>query len=288
MSSLKLCLALLGAIVIVIAVGIGVDWNRSESWSRGVWQQAVTPGSLSQSHAFLADQCVACHTAVKGVESPLCVTCHADNAALLQRQPTAFHADVQVCSGCHVEHQGTKRMPTTMDHSLLAEAGHELLRTARPGLQSSSADVDAATQLLNRLSRSGVQAAAPGAASAEVRQASAPQLSANHPRPSTGESMLNCVGCHATKDRHQGLLGTDCVQCHATTQWTLARFVHPSPRSTECSQCHKEPPSHNMMHFSMMSARIAGQPEAKVNQCFLCHQTTNWNDIKGVDRVKHH
>ena len=31
-----------------------------------------------------------------------------------------------------------------------------------------------------------------------------------------------------------------------------------------------------------------GQPHADVRQCFLCHQTTAWNDIKGLGRYKHH
>lgn len=65
-------------------------------------------------------------------------------------------------------------------------------------------------------------------------------------------------------------------------------FVHPSARATECAQCHQEPPSHIMMHFSMMAAPFAGQRNAGVKQCFLCHQSTSWNDIKGVDWFKHH
>jgi hypothetical protein len=108
---------------------------------------------------------------------------------------------------------------------------------------------------------------------------------------------LNCVGCHATKDRHLGLLGKDCAQCHATNQWTIAEFRHPSPSSYDCAQCHQAPPSHYMMHFDMISKKIAGQEDAQVdgccgptqvNQCYRCHQTTSWNDIKGVGFYKHH
>jgi hypothetical protein len=43
-----------------------------------------------------------------------------------------------------------------------------------------------------------------------------------------------------------------------------------------------------MEHFHMVSMRVAGKPHAKVNQCFLCHETTAWNDIKGVGWFKHH
>ena len=32
----------------------------------------------------------------------------------------------------------------------------------------------------------------------------------------------------------------------------------------------------------------AGIEHADVSQCFLCHQTNAWNDIKGVGWYKHH
>ncbi len=102
------------------------------------------------------------------------------------------------------------------------------------------------------------------------------------------EALLNCATCHQTKDRHRGLFGNDCAQCHATTKWTLAEYRHPSSASQSCAQCHQAPPSHYMMHFQMIDQKICGQPNAKVNQCFLCHQTTSWNDIKGVGFYKHH
>ena len=76
-----------------------------------------------------------------------------------------------------------------------------------------------------------------------------------------------------------------------------AEFRHPSPRSLECAQCHQAPPSHYMMHFEMVSKKVAGLDNeqnnqccgpVQVNQCYRCHQTTAWNDIKGVGWYKHH
>lgn len=43
-----------------------------------------------------------------------------------------------------------------------------------------------------------------------------------------------------------------------------------------------------MEHFKMISMKVAKQEHADVTQCFLCHQTTSWNDIKGVGWYKHH
>lgn len=95
------------------------------------------------------------------------------------------------------------------------------------------------------------------------------------------EATLNCAAFHSTKDRHKGLFGQGCVSCHGTTQWTIADFQHPSPRSTDCAQCHQGPPSHYMMHFEMVSKKIAAAGQGseccegvQVNQCYRCHQTT--------------
>lgn len=274
------------AALIIIAIGISVEWSRNDSQTRRVWQQAVVPGSMSQSHAFLVNNCAACHTPVSGVNPTLCIACHADNKALLQRQPTAFHGNIQVCSGCHLEHQGSVRMPTTMDHALLSLIGHRELAAAKNA--SSLSGVGTNTGMVETEGCGG-EAGCSGANLEVMTQM--PVLSGlpiDHPRNSSDEAMLNCVSCHATKDRHQGLFGSGCVQCHVTKQWTNPKFVHPSTSSTECAQCHKPPPSHNMMHFTMMSAPTAKQPNAKVSQCYLCHQSTSWNDIKGVGWIKHH
>lgn len=294
-------------IAVLLAAGLGFNWESRHFQFGQRWQQVVVPGPLSQSHAFLTKNCTACHVPVKGVEPALCISCHADNTALLQRQPTAFHANIQTCSGCHTEHRGAMRMPTIMDHAVLVKsAQRETAMKKTDGGNShgdlSAADVELANSVFAKVPPKTTAKAHPPTNAApppdqpcitsndcEWSQVpNAPKLPPSHPRLAISEANLSCVSCHATKDRHQGMLGTDCVQCHATTQWTVTQFRHPSVNSTVCAQCHKPPPSHNMMHFSMMSARIASQPNAKVNQCYLCHQTTSWNDIKGVGWKKIH
>lgn len=222
-------------------------------------QRFVSPGKLSAGHAFLEQNCSACHTSIHGVEATKCVVCHANNEALLQRQPTAFHADIGQCAGCHVEHQGANIRPVVMDHDVLAQIGLGDLSTSAPETESRVA----ADRIWNWL---------------RDRPSGLSRL----------DAALNCATCHATKDRHMGLFGADCSQCHGTEQWTIAGYGHPSARSFDCAQCHQAPPSHYMEHFRMVSQRVAGKPQAQVNQCYLCHQTTTWNDIKQVGRYKHH
>ena len=227
------------------------------------WQSQVMPGELSAAHALLASDCASCHTSVKGISDTKCVSCHADNKELLQRQPTAFHGMIGNCASCHIEHQGVDANLRVMNHEALAKIGSNLI----PEMISSA---DEKTSLV---------------------------LPADHPLITALEAKLDCASCHSTKDKHVGLMGKNCASCHATTQWTIPKFQHPSPRSIECASCHQAPPSHYMMHFEMMDKTIVAQGDeglkgccetVKVNECYTCHKTTSFNDIKGVGFVKVH
>jgi Zn finger protein HypA/HybF involved in hydrogenase expression len=153
-----------------------------------------------------------------------------------------------------------------MDHQLFARLQiRQLSRTA-----SKSADAHAATERLSAFLSGSTVTGAP------------------HASISSLEAALNCAKCHSNQDQHRGFFGTDCAQCHDTASWSIAGFRHPSPSSTDCAQCHQAPPSHYMMHFEMVSMKVARQEHAQVRQCYVCHQTTSWNDIKGVGFYKHH
>lgn len=229
-----------------------------------VWEQLIIPGALSEAHAFLNDDCHSCHEVLSGVERQNCVLCHANETSVLGRQPTAFHAEVSDCVGCHREHQGRDANLNTMDHAFLAETLFESLRR-NVNLNENSpifSYVDIIGQHLNT-------------------------SLAN--RDITAESYaLDCAGCHSTKDPHFNYMGNDCVQCHNLESWTIAEFRHPTASSTDCVQCHQPPPSHMMEHFTMLSQPVARERNAPVENCFTCHQTTSWNDIKKIGFYKHH
>ena len=256
---------LVAAAILALAAVFALVLLRGTSGAgAAVWQRQASPGELSAAHSFLADNCAACHTPYKGVEAANCAACHADNRELLARKPTAFHAHASGCSECHLEHQGAGRPPAQMDHIALAGIGLRELDEAVAGSEQQLAR----GRLLDWRRAAGARAV--------------------YPNVTPEEMILNCAACHDTKDRHAGLFGKDCAECHATSQWTLPEFVHPSPRSTSCAECHQAPPSHYMEHFEMVSKRVARVEHAQVNQCYLCHQTTSWNDIKGVGWYKHH
>jgi hypothetical protein len=213
----------------------------------------TNPGDLSIGHSNLAGDCAACHTPFRGQDSGKCVACHANERAVLERQPTAFHATIQRCGGCHVEHQGPGASITRMDHVSLAV---ELARETN----------------------------ASGDANGARREAKAAPIMS----PEALERDLDCNRCHANQDKHRGLFGADCAECHGSSTWQVAGYRHPSQDSRECAQCHIAPPSHYMMHFHMVSEMVVGLEHVDVRRCFLCHQTTAWNDIRGVGWYKHH
>ena len=252
--AIYLVLAIIGfAAVLAIPMGL----YSSGSGALPFWRVAASPGPLSKAHAFLEGECSACHTPNKGVTAAACMTCHATDAPIFALQATAFHADIKECRGCHIEHQGRAMRPTVMDHMVLARIGWG--KGSDAGTKSG-----AMSELAHFLARS----------------------TGTH--PVTDIAALDCSSCHQNRDPHRGLFGRECAECHQINSWKIAGFMHPSPRSQDCAQCHQAPPSHYMMHFHMLSMRVAGQMHAKVEQCLLCHQTDNWNNIKGVGWYKHH
>ena len=244
--------AFLGA-GLLIAGGAAWGLTRVSALGRAdTWERQASPGELSAAHQFLTGNCAACHTPGKGPDAARCAVCHANDESLLGRQATAFHVTVSSCRECHPEHRGAAPPPSRMDHSALARIGlRDLKAEDRPAHDRITGWVMA------------------------------------H-RGTSAEAALDCRSCHSTKDRHRGLFGTNCVECHATDRWTVPGFRHPPPTSTDCAQCHQAPPSHYMMHFHMVSMRVAGKHHADVRRCQDCHLTTAWNDIRGVGWYKHH
>lgn len=260
-------LGLMGGLAVAVVIGV-VTVSGPDALPG--WRHAVAPGPLSARHAQLEGRCETCHTPYAGVAAVACVACHADAAALLGQPSTAFHAVADTCAGCHVEHRGGAR-PTAMSHAVLVSIG---ARSRLAGDRS----------LWVKLARQVAGLAEPD------------------PAP---EAALDCFTCHAARNPHHdgdpagccghigpgtvgSLFGRACADCHVTTSWKIAGYRHPSPRSTDCDQCHQAPPSHFMGHFEMISKPVAGQMQARVDQCHLCHQTDAWNDIKGAGWYKHH
>ena len=259
-------IALLGGAGILWAL---VAWGAKRPSVVNAVQKGVNPGKLSAAHASLENDCRACHTPGKGVEASNCIVCHANNEAVLKRQPTSFHANIGSCAECHLEHEGRAYRPTLMDHNALAHIG--LAQLKNEGDTATDNENQLLAERLKRWLRKSPDGAWGG-----------------HPELKPAERTLDCSTCHQNDDRHYQLFGNDCAVCHSSTKWNIPEFRHPPSTSMDCSQCHQAPPSHYMMHFKMISQKVAGDHHAKVEQCYRCHQTTSWNDIKRAGWYKHH
>lgn len=257
-SALHIALVTIGIAAILL---VPFSIYRSGTQAFPAWGQAASPGPLSKGHAFLGAQCESCHTPNQGIRAENCVTCHIADAVTLAKQSTAFHATVGECRGCHIEHKGLEARPITMDHSVLTAVGVNAAHAgALPG-QPAAEPIVEVRHFLAGLTGHG---------------------------PTTDTAALNCASCHSFRDKHLGLFGQQCADCHAVETWKIAGYLHPSAKSQECNQCHQAPPSHYMMHFEMMDKGITGQTNARVEQCYACHLTSSFNELKGVGWVKMH
>lgn len=257
-----LAIVMIASIVAVISSTDSAFFSTVKSGD--FWRQQVSPGALSVAHSFLNSECSACHVSLKSVPADRCIACHSDEPELLQSENTAFHKTIGSCTGCHREHEGKSVLRPPMNHQILGQIAIQQ--------QAVKEDVKG-LQLLDQLN---------------TWLTKGPHVLPENSQLSREENQLRCVACHQTKDRHLSLFGKECGACHGTVAWALIDFRHPAASSRDCNQCHQGPPSHYMEHFSMISMRVAGKPHAKVDQCYLCHQTTTWNDIRGVGFYDHH
>ncbi|MEW6401288.1 MAG: hypothetical protein AB1649_05775 [Chloroflexota bacterium] len=97
----------------------------------------------------------------------------------------------------------------------------------------------------------------------------------------------DCFSCHASRDVHAGQFGTNCAQCHKTTQWIDVIFDHSSTAfplngthtSVTCRACHTNgiyrgtPKECVACH----AARDAHAGQFGTN-CGQCHRPTTWPD----------
>ncbi len=243
----------IGVLAVLVIAGRKPELSVTRS---SIWQQLASPGPLSKAHAFIGENCAACHTPVAGVMRAKCVICHANDTELVQRQPTAFHATISKCAPCHYEHVLGVQRPIHMDHAALARIGlAELGGSDQPWKRQRA-------RLLNWV-RSGFGVPSNSGLGSE-------------------EKLLNCASCHHVQDVHKGNFGDNCALCHATKAWFIGDYVHPSPSTRQCAQCHTPSPCHYMEGCLVMMWHMAGGEGARLNHCYLCHKTTSWYDFRSV------
>jgi hypothetical protein len=259
-----------GVAIVALTAGLAVLWNvqtdHEPTIQLAAWQRLASPGDLSAAHSHLEKDCGACHTAVEGASRSKCIACHATEERLLTWPELKFHASVPDCRACHPEHLGTPAASMQMNHVALSEMGLDLLARGNSVVGRS-------------VSQNLTEWIAESAVGRDRDRGS---------RVAPAEAVLRCAACHAERDAHRGMFGSDCVACHATSAWSISEYRHPSSASTDCAQCHRAPPCHSTPHFKKVCATVAGQPDAAVRDCDSCHQVMGWNQIRDVGWYQSH
>ena len=184
------------------------------------------------------------------------------------------------CSSCHTPHKGVEAKNCLTCHAGEDFADQQSAKFHATATQCTSCHVEHdAGKSIVKMDHAVLLMHQKWARAADERRKS--------PTSSDPMKALNCVSCHSNRDPHAGLFGKTCSTCHSVDSWAINEFRHPVPTNRECAQCHKPPPSHLMEHFRMVSQAQA-KKQARVDQCYACHTTDSWNNIRGKGFYDHH
>jgi len=219
-------------------------------------ERLIMPGSLSQAHEKLEDDCSNCHDrANRERQTSLCLDCHKEVAEDI-RSSTRYHgrmpaAGKSQCSGCHSEHHGRDADITEFNQSGFT---HDL-------------------------------ASFPLAGAHRALTCGSCHRSDTPYRKTPGA----CIDCHKKDDSHRGALGVECSTCHEAKAWQQTHFDHATTgfaltnkhAEASCAACH-------------IGERYKGVPRdcagchapddvhkgTQGAQCGNCHSTASWSTQK--------
>ena len=184
------------------------------------------------------------------------------------------------CSSCHTPHKGVEAKNCLTCHAGADFADQQSARFHASATQCTSCHVEHdGGKSIVKMDHAVLLMHQRWARAADERRRS--------PASSDPMKVLDCASCHSNRDPHAGLFGKTCNTCHSVESWSIKEFRHPVSSNRECSQCHKPPPSHLMEHFRMVSQAQA-RKQARVDQCYACHTTDSWNNIRGKGFYDHH
>ncbi len=251
----------------------------------------ISPGPLARAHHDLDGpaNCTKCHAASVRSRSFRCTECHREIAAELSQHkglhstfPSTGERDSQ-CAKCHSDHNGE-------DFALVHwEPTAKGFDHAKTGYILDGKHVGVACRTCHTAQH--IPASARGLLHAK---------DLNHTYLGLTPQ---CATCH--EDKHQGRFGSDCTQCHNTSDWKNARidehtFDHSRThypltgmhREVECARCHKAD--------SDGKPRYAGTPFATCATCHVdphkgefkqdcasCHTTATWKKSGFVSTFDH-
>lgn len=115
-----------------------------------------------------------------------------------------------------------------------------------------------------------------------------------HKNPQLRDTPKTCVECHKKVDRHKGILGPECSQCHTVKDWKEILFDHDKTRftligkhqKTDCLKCHTTPALKTTSKTCVECHKKDDYHKGKLGkECDRCHTAVDWKRI-GFDHSK--
>jgi hypothetical protein len=282
-------------------------------------------GGKYVSHAEFEMGCGHCHAPIHCVVDTNCTECHQD-VALEQAEVVGLHGRLPgtgECQTCHMEHMGREASISTLafkhvDHEKLA--GFDLInhqvdyaddamtcQSCHSSMQDVFATLDCVTchteedheLMAEHIQAYGLDCIGCHDGRDRMRdfdhQAAYPLDGAHaiddcmacHENYIFAGTATECVGCHEDPEFHSGQFGEDCMRCHNTTAWKLARLrVHvffldhgeEDPDAAACKSCHSGTYAQHSCdgcHDTHADMQQVHQEEGILDDtdCIACHPT---------------
>lgn len=283
-------------------------------------EQALMPGPLHKSHAKFETDCTNCHVLLKKTfQNDHCLKCHDhENVARDIESGKGFHGripDVKTreCKGCHAEHKGRDSTLVLLDAQTFNHTATDYPLRGRHTTtrctachaadkkyhQAASLCYDCHGSKDPHQSKLGKQcedchnetgwaefkfdhARTKFALRGKHKEVTCRDC---HPQERYKGVPLECVGCHATVDKHQGSLGNKCAGCHNETKWKDFIFDHGQTKfpldgkhkGVACAECH---PKHKYKDVPVNCHGCHKKDDKHKGQfgekCKDCHNTLGW------------
>lgn len=257
---------------------------------------SLNPGRLTAGHGQLGNQCLACHTLLRGVPAAKCVGCHPLDSIGSQRREAAMAVQPRPalgrmhssfaetdCLECHTDHAGADPRGATraFSHEALSSEFRQRCTRCHEGNRPADALHEQANAECGACHATGVW------------------------RPTTftheaigADILQRCTSCHeGNRPRdslHQPGAG-ECGDCHVTRAWTPATFKHDEffvldrDHQARCATCHTQSSSYQSYTcygcHEHSEAGIAGKHReegiADFSDCVRCHRSANEHEAGG-------
>lgn len=282
-------------------------------------EKLLMPGKLTQAHAKYEDDCAQCHTSFsRAAEQQQCRACH-DKIDADVRAGKGFHglapqAVGKECRACHSEHKGRDAdivgiSVALFDHRLtdFALKGAHAKTPCKDCHADGKAWRDAPGQCIDCHARDDVHDGQMGRQCQDCHGVQSWRKSefdhdktrfplrgghrdaacaSCHPDRRYEGTSTDCAACHGLEDRHGGLFGNRCADCHGTQSWASTRFDHGKTgfaldgrhQRAGCHSCHSESTRGRKLGTQCADChRGSDVHQGRFGtKCESCHSTESW------------